>query len=569
MSVSLRIFTGFGLITLLVIALGLFALDEISDMRDVTSTIVTRDIAAYRQTDAVHDSQIQLSTLRLVVTNRFFSHQAGASGGSPSNGASGSPSGNDIEAGIADWERQVDVTATTLADAERTVANFADLSRDPARRDVWRSVTETFEKADDQLRQLHRDNETAFAAMRAGDARTVLAIDTAIFKERGVFDQLMTGAAAALDQGVKAGQYRVQRLDAQTTDSVVLAVLAAVAVALVITLVIRRSITQPLGAFITTIEAVGRGDLSVRAEETGALEIARLGATLNGMLDGLRRIARQSRETTETLNVSVAEIRASTQQQAAGVEQQLAAVQQTAATVDEIAHSGSQISRRAQEVIASAQAAALASAGGLHAVQESGRSMAQIQAQGEAVAGNIVSLSEKTEAISEIVSSVNDISERSHLLALNAALEAAAAGEHGRPFAVVASEMKILADQAKQATGQVRSILGDIQRGINTSVMLTEEAVKRGAAGRERTELAEATIEEMAAGIQDSVQTFQQIVASTNQQQLGIEQVMTALASIRQASQQTASGTRQLDSAALGLGELSRQLQAAAERFRI
>ncbi len=115
----------------------------------------------------------------------------------------------------------------------------------------------------------------------------------------------------------------------------------------------------------------------------------------------------------------------------------------------------------------------------------------------------------------------------------------------------------------------MRSILGDIQRGINTSVMLTEEAVKRGAVGRERTELAQASIEEMAAGIQDAVQTFQQIVASTNQQQLGIEQVMTALANIRQASQQTASGTRQLDAAALGLGELSRQLQTAAEQFRL
>ncbi len=129
--------------------------------------------------------------------------------------------------------------------------------------------------------------------------------------------------------------------------------------------------------------------------------------------------------------------------------------------------------------------------------------------------------------------------------------------------------MKVLADQAKEATAQVRTILGDIQRGINTSVMLTEEAVKRGAAGRERTETAEATIDEMAAGIQDAVETFQQIVASTNQQQLGIEQVMAALQNIRQASQQTASGTRQLDGAALGLGELSRRLLAVAERFRI
>ena len=105
----------------------------------------------------------------------------------------------------------------------------------------------------------------------------------------------------------------------------------------------------------------------------------------------------------------------------------------------------------------------------------------------------IVALSEKTQAVGEIISSVNDISERTHLLALNAAIEAAAAGENGRSFAVVASEMKTLADQAKDATLQVRSILGDIQRGINSSVMLTEEAVKRVAAGKERTDITQAS----------------------------------------------------------------------------
>ncbi|MCJ2023066.1 methyl-accepting chemotaxis protein, partial [Methylobacterium sp. J-067] len=108
--------------------------------------------------------------------------------------------------------------------------------------------------------------------------------------------------------------------------------------------------------------------------------------------------------------------------------------------------------------------------------------------------GNIVGVSEKTQAIGEIIESVNDISERTHLLALNAAIEAAAAGESGRSFAVVASEMKLLADQAKAATGQVRAILGEIQRGINTSVMLTEEAVKRSAVGKTRSDTTQRTI---------------------------------------------------------------------------
>ena len=104
----------------------------------------------------------------------------------------------------------------------------------------------------------------------------------------------------------------------------------------------------------------------------------------------------------------------------------------------------------------------------------------------EEVAENIVALSEKTQAVGEIIATVNDVAERSNLLALNAAIEAAAAGEQGNRFSVVANEMKNLADQAKDSTVQVRTILSDIQKGINSSVMLTEEAVKRVESGKQQ-----------------------------------------------------------------------------------
>jgi predicted dehydrogenase len=113
---------------------------------------------------------------------------------------------------------------------------------------------------------------------------------------------------------------------------------------------------------------------------------------------------------------------------------------------------------------------------------------------------------------------------------LNAAIEAASAGEYGRRFAVVASEMKNLADQSKRATVQVRSILGDVQKAVNGSVMLTEEAVKRVESGRHQADAAERTIRALTDNIQTSVQAFQQIVAGSSQQQIGFEQVPVAQA---------------------------------------
>lgn len=332
---------------------------------------------------------------------------------------------------------------------------------------------------------------------------------------------------------------------------------------------INRLIVRPLRGVMVFVERVGAGDLTGRVAATSSNEIGRLGMTLNAMVAGLAELARTNRSATNNLNTAAAEIRASTQEQAASVEEQFAAVQETAATIDEIANSGAQITKRANEVIAAAQLTTETARAGLRATTDTAKAMDAIREQGEAVAGNIVALSEKTQAVGDIIAYVDDLSERTHLLALNAAIEASAAGESGRSFAIVASEMKLLADQAKSATVQIRQILLEIQRGINSSVMLTEEAVKRAATGKTLTDATVRTIEEMAARVEEGAQTFQQIVASTNQQQLGIEQVTGALQNIRQASQQTSAGTREVEIASANLTELSQGLLELADRYRI
>lgn len=338
---------------------------------------------------------------------------------------------------------------------------------------------------------------------------------------------------------------------------------------LLVGFMISRSITRPIGRFMEFVEQVGKGDLTRTAEVSSSDEIGRLGASLNQMVAGLREVAGQTRSATETLNAATAEILASTKQQVASTEEQAVAVQQTTATVEEIGQTGTQISDRAKKVSTSAENTSQNSAAGLQAVQNTSRTMDLIQEQAESVAENIIALSQKTQAVGEIISSVNDIAEQSNLLALNAAIEAAAAGDQGRRFSVVANEMKNLADQAKQATTQVRSILSEIQKGINTSVMLTEEAVKRVDSGKQQSQVAEKTIRQMTDGIQESVQAFQQIVAATGQQQIGFEQVTLAMKSIRLATEQTASGINQQEKAAAGINAMAQQLRQTVERYKL
>lgn len=555
-SIANRILLGFAFIVALMIGLGAYTINQLDEVTRTTETIVTRDLALQRQLDALARSQNDMRGAREEALTRSLLRSLGQQQASP-------------EELIADWGRRAATTETALAQAVTTTNNYLSASVTSQRAEAWRRTAEILNAASGQLRQLRVASERQFSAIETNDLPTILSTENALRASRESWNKSLEEINKVLNEAISIGQRRVNDVYERSRTSIILALAVVGLLSILITYMLRASIAKPLDAFMEFVERVGRGDLSGQAASAGTDELGRLGGTLNGMVDGLRQLAKQSREATENLNAAAAEIRASTQEQAASVEEQLAAVQETAATVDEITHSGTQIGKRAQEVIASAQATAQTSMAGLQAVEETARAMDAIREQGEAVAENIVALSEKTQAVGEIISTVNDISERTHLLALNAAIEAAAAGENGRSFAVVASEMKVLADQAKDATSQVRSILGDIQRGINSSVMLTEEAVKRVTAGKERTDTTQATITEISSRVQESVQTFQQIVASTNQQQLGIEQVTGALQNIRQASQQTAAGTRQLETAAANLSGLSQQLLSLVERYRL
>lgn len=333
---------------------------------------------------------------------------------------------------------------------------------------------------------------------------------------------------------------------------------------------IGRQIAEPLEACSQAARKVADGDLRLEDLEVNSSdEIGVLQAAFNQMVHSQRDVAGQARSACNSLIAAAAAILSSAQEQAAGTKQQAAAVQEITTTVEEISLSGKQVAERSRQVAGTAEAVATSGTVGLQAVRDASIGMEAIREQTETVAENIITLSERTQAVGEIIATVNEIAEQSNLVALNAAIEAADARDQGRRFSVVANEIKNLADQAKEATSQVRGILEQTQKGINTSVMLTEEALKRVEVGRERTTQSEHVIRQMSDNIQESVHAFQQIVGATNQQQIGLEQVTQALHEIRQASQQTAVTTAQLEKASMDLSQLGQNLARTLEKYQL
>ncbi|GLQ89814.1 CHASE3 domain-containing protein [Dyella flagellata] len=274
----------------------------------------------------------------------------------------------------------------------------------------------------------------------------------------------------------------------------------------------------------------------------------------------VRTITHELRDGISRLASSASEILATTTQLASSVVQTATAVSETTATVEEVKQTAQLTTEKARYVLDSAQKASNVSTVGRTAVDDTVQGMHRIQTQMESVADSIVRLSEQSQAIGEIIATVNGLAEQSNLLAVNAAIEATKAGEQGKGFGVVAQEIKSLADQSKQATAQVRTILGDIQKATSAAVLATEQGSKAVEAGVRQTGDTGESIRLLADNITEAAQAATQIAASSQQQMVGMDQVVVAMESIKQASTQNVAGTRQAEEAAKGLHQLGLRL---------
>lgn len=310
----------------------------------------------------------------------------------------------------------------------------------------------------------------------------------------------------------------------------------------------------------------GRAELGEKVELfTRTVAVVSLFAVLAGLTIGLhlsRTITHQLRASIAQLSSSSAEILATTTQVAAGAAETAAAVSETTATVAEVKQTAQHASQKAKYVSDSAQKASNVSQAGRKSVEEAIHGMHRIQEQMESIAESIVHLSERSHAIGEIIATVNDLAEQSNLLAVNAAIEAARAGEQGKSFGVVAHEIRSLAEQSKQATGQVRTILGDIQKATNIAVLATEQGNKAVEAGVKQSSETDQAIQLLSVSINEAAQAAIQIAASSHQQMVGMDQVVLAMNNIKEASEQNVAGTKQAEAAAQGLYEMGTKLSA-------
>ncbi|MFN8597027.1 MAG: methyl-accepting chemotaxis protein [Anaerolineae bacterium] len=329
------------------------------------------------------------------------------------------------------------------------------------------------------------------------------------------------------------------------------------------------SVIAPINDTKQLLGQVARGDLTVSMNGHYKGDFALLKQSIETMLGGLKNMAGQTQQSAVNMTAASSQILSSSTQMASTTREQASAVNQVTATVQEIKASAEQVAQRAQAVAESASHAAATAQRGTQASKASLSGMEDIRAKVEAIADNILALSEQTQQIGDIIDTVTDIAGQSNILALNAAIEAAQAGEAGRGFRVVADEVRSLAEQSRQAAAQVKVILGDIQKATNLAVMATEQGTKGVNAGIEQVSRTANTIQELARAVDTSAQAAQQIVAGVEQQTIGLDQIAIGMSDINQAAQQTASGAQQSQRAAQDLTDLATQLKGVVAQYRM
>ncbi|HAT1658438.1 TPA: hypothetical protein I8035_002793 [Legionella pneumophila] len=287
------------------------------------------------------------------------------------------------------------------------------------------------------------------------------------------------------------------------------------------------------------------------------------------MMSTLRKVSQKINEGANVLVASASEITASTTQLASGSAETAAAVNQTTSTIEEVKQTSEISAQKARYVADVAKKTVQISQEGQKSMEESIEAMNRIQEKMESIAENIVTLSEQSQDIGEIINTVTDLAEQSNLLAVNASIEAAKAGKQGKGFSVVAQEVKIMAERSKQATSQVRSILGDIQKALSIAVLSAEGGSKAVETGVRLSNTAGEAIRSLAKSIAESANAANQIITSSQQQLVGMDQVAQAMQNINQASVQNLTSTKQVETSAHDLSQLGQKLQWLTEEYKV
>ena len=332
-----------------------------------------------------------------------------------------------------------------------------------------------------------------------------------------------------------------------------------------------KGISDPLRGVVEKMDEIARagGDLTQEIPIRTSDELGLLAGSFNGIQKAFHKIISRISHASLSINSSSNEILAASNQQESSSAEQSAQITQIQATMNQFASTATQLASTAKEMGRFAEEVAKESQEGTNFIAETNAKMVSISESNGAVSNKLTVLSEKVEGIGKMLTTIISVADQTNLLSLNAAIEAAKAGEHGKGFNVVAQEIRRLADQTAQSSQEINSLINEIQGASSSSLMAMEKSSKDVAEGAGLVK----TLANRFSGINERIENiqnqFESIVKGVEEQAAGNKEIASTLTQMTGALKLTAASSVQSRKSAMDLNTMSTQLRSAVGQFKL
>jgi methyl-accepting chemotaxis protein len=446
-------------------------------------------------------------------------------------------------------------------------------------------------------RELERCNGLAVTMTELDETSIEPSFDHLMELLGGLNEDVTADAAASREAGDRAAAF--------ATTMIVVSIVVGVLIALGFGVIISRGIAKPVNKvvdltkkvneefaqFVGVVDTIANNDLTQQIEQSeledigikskdeigtlaraieGVIEAKNgMGNSLQRMTENLRGMVTQLTDNSNQLVSAANEVASSSEQMSRGAQDQTNQVTQVSTAIEEMTATILQSSKNAGEATDASKNASDTATGGGQVVSETIQGMQKIASVVRESADSIGKLAKSADQIGEIIGVIDDIADQTNLLALNAAIEAARAGEQGRGFAVVADEVRKLAERTGKATGEITDMIKGIQQETTEAVESMESGIKEVDNGRELADKAGNSLNEIVNMSQQVMDMIQQIATASEEQSAAAEQISKNVESISAITRQTASGAEQSASAAEELNRQAEGMKEMVSRFKI
>jgi methyl-accepting chemotaxis protein len=536
LNIAPRAFLGFAFIALLVVGLGWFATSRIGLIRDASLEMETNQIPSITYLGDLSENTLRLRILSFrVLTNRE-------------------------PAALSEAQTRIAALVDKVRTAQR---NYASLTIGDEESAVFKQFSTTLDNyltAKDAMLNLSQQN-------KVDEMREL--INTRIKDGTDQMgDQIRQLISINQREAKENGQVAAEQYRFANTGVIVFAILACLLTVLLAWL-LTRSIVQPLNQALEAARTIAKGNLTVAISAQGDDEPARLLAALDEMQGNLRRTVSQIAGSATQLASAAEELSAVTEESARGVAQQNDEIEQAATAVNQMTAAVEEVARNAVSTSqASADSTRFAGQGRERVVA----TVSAIQTMTQDVLHTsqlIEGLAAQGRDIGKVLDVIRAIAEQTNLLALNAAIEAARAGEAGRGFAVVADEVRALAHRTQQSTREIEQMVAGIQSGTGDAVQSMEQSTARSQSTLTLARDADGALVQIAESVA-LINERNLVIASASEEQAQVaREVDRNLVNIRDLANQTATGAQQTSAASHELSRLAVHLNALVARFTV